>query len=242
MQSEDSAAAGQSQRRSYGTGSLYVRTDRSGRDTWYGYWRTNGRAVKRRIGLRRAAGSREGLTRAQAEAELRRLIGEVKVEAIVGERLTVEQVGQRYLHYLQSKGRKPSTIAAVRGHLTHWHSPFFAERSLQAITAEDIADLISLMHAGERRAESLAPSSCRRRRSARSSARSTRCLTSQRSAGGRRVTPWTRSSCLKSRAAKTSVSSRRPKCAQSSRPQFQGSRGDRPCAVHHGRDDRPASG
>jgi hypothetical protein len=31
-----------------------------------------------------------------------------------------------------------------------------------------------------------------------------------------------RSSCLKSRAAKTSVSSRRPKCAQSSRPQFQG--------------------
>jgi len=167
MQSEDSAAAGQSQRRSYGTGSLYVRTDRSGRDTWYGYWRTNGRAVKRRIGLRRAAGSREGLTRAQAEAELRRLIGEVKVEAIVGERLTVEQVGQRYLHYLQSKGRKPSTIAAVRGHLTHWHSPFFAERSLQAITAEDIADLISLMHAGERpsgitRSKQLSPASIRK--------------------------------------------------------------------------------
>jgi hypothetical protein len=44
MQGEDSAAAGQSQRRSYGTGSLYARTDRSGRDTWYGYWRTAARS------------------------------------------------------------------------------------------------------------------------------------------------------------------------------------------------------
>jgi integrase len=167
MQGEDSAAAGQSQRRSYGTGSLYARTDRSGRDTWYGYWRTNGREVRRRIGLRRTAGSREGLTRAHAEAELRRLIGEVKVEARVGERLTVEQVGQRYLQYLQNKGRKPSTIAAVRGHLTHWHGPFFAERSLQAITAEDIADLIALMHAGQRpsgisRSKQLSPASIRK--------------------------------------------------------------------------------
>lgn len=75
MQGEDDAAPDRSQRRSYGTGSLYVRTDRNGRDTWYGYWRTNGREVRRRIGLRRTAASQEGLTRAQAEAELRRLIG-----------------------------------------------------------------------------------------------------------------------------------------------------------------------
>ena len=33
-------------RRSYGTGSLYVRTDRQGRGTWYGHWRANGRQVK----------------------------------------------------------------------------------------------------------------------------------------------------------------------------------------------------
>ncbi len=63
----------QANRRSYGSGSLYIRTDSNGHETWYGHWRTNGRQVKRRIGDRRATGSTEGLTRTQAEAELRRL-------------------------------------------------------------------------------------------------------------------------------------------------------------------------
>ena len=167
QRSEDSPAADRSSRRSYGTGSLYVRTDRNGRESWYAYWRTNGRAAKRRIGLRRTAGSREGLTRAQAEAELRRLMSEVKLNPRLGELLTVAQVGERYLHYLQSKGRKPSTIAAVRGHLTHWHGPFFGERSLQTIRSEDVADLIALMHAGQRpsgirRSKRLSPASIRK--------------------------------------------------------------------------------
>ncbi len=34
-------------RRSYGTGSLDVRTDSAGRETWYGKWHANGRRVKR---------------------------------------------------------------------------------------------------------------------------------------------------------------------------------------------------
>jgi hypothetical protein len=112
MERKDGLAGGP-QRRSYGTGSLYVRTDRNDRETWYGYWRTGGRELRRRIGLRRTAALRDGLTRAQAEAELRRLIGEVKVEPRSGELLTVEQAGKRYLQYLQNRGRKTSTIAAV---------------------------------------------------------------------------------------------------------------------------------
>jgi hypothetical protein len=67
-------------RRSYGSGSIYVRTDAAGGDTWYGHWRQNGRQVKRKIGSKRAPGSREGLTRRQAEAELRRLIGTTQVK------------------------------------------------------------------------------------------------------------------------------------------------------------------
>ena len=43
-------------RRSYGTGSLYVRTDKNGRETWYGHWRTDGAQLKRRIGPKRAEG------------------------------------------------------------------------------------------------------------------------------------------------------------------------------------------
>jgi len=49
-------------RRSYGTGSLTVRTDGTGRETWYGQWHSNGRRVKRRIGPKRAEATRDGLT------------------------------------------------------------------------------------------------------------------------------------------------------------------------------------
>lgn len=38
----------------------------------------------------------------------------------------------------------------MQGHLTHWHAPFFARRSLDAIRPEDIADLIRSMQAGSR--------------------------------------------------------------------------------------------
>ena len=85
-------------RRSYSSGSLYVRSDRAGRETWYGKWRTNGRQVKRRIGLKRAEGARDGLTRTQAEAELRRLISETTPsQRPTGERLDIAELGRRYL-------------------------------------------------------------------------------------------------------------------------------------------------
>ena len=61
------------QRRSYGTGSLFIH-----RGKWYGQWRVDDRLVKRVIGPRREPGSRRGLTRTQAEAELRRRMEEVK--------------------------------------------------------------------------------------------------------------------------------------------------------------------
>lgn len=59
-------------RRSYGTGRLWARADKNGRETWYGSWHVGGRRVKRRIGPKRSHGASDGLTRVQAEAELRR--------------------------------------------------------------------------------------------------------------------------------------------------------------------------
>ena len=59
-------------RRSYGTGQLFVHTDTAGRESWYGRWYIGPKRIKRRIGPKREPGSRDGLTRAQAEAELRR--------------------------------------------------------------------------------------------------------------------------------------------------------------------------
>ena len=101
-------------RRSYGTGSLIVRVDRGGREAWYGKWRANGRQVMRRIGPRRGGAVRDGYTRPQAEAELRRLIAATQVAPAIGELLTVEEVGDRYRAQAERRGRKRSTLKTSR--------------------------------------------------------------------------------------------------------------------------------
>ena len=49
-------------KRSYGTGRLFVRCDRGGREVWYGTWWAGGVRVKRRIGLKRSTGRADGLS------------------------------------------------------------------------------------------------------------------------------------------------------------------------------------
>jgi hypothetical protein len=60
-----------SHRRPRGTGSLFI-VERRGRRLWYAKWRRGGRQVKRSLGPVREPGGQVGLTRSQAEAELRR--------------------------------------------------------------------------------------------------------------------------------------------------------------------------
>lgn len=142
-------------RRSYGTGSLFIRTDTAGREAWYGKWRQNGRQVKRKIGPKRAAGGRVGLTRVQAEAELRTLTAETDVSASVAELLTVAELTDRYLTYLEGRGRKRSTLTAVESAARVWLVPFFAGRSLVSIRPEDVTDLIARMEADGLSAKSI---------------------------------------------------------------------------------------
>jgi integrase len=132
-------------RRSYGTGSLYERADSAGRITFYGHWRANGRQVKRRIGPKRCDGTRDGLTRVQAEAELRRMIGEVAVSAPAGQRLDVAEVGRRYVLHLGRGGRKRSTITAVEMALRVHLVPTFGGRALDAIRHEDVAGFVATL-------------------------------------------------------------------------------------------------
>jgi hypothetical protein len=96
MSATPDSVAAMASRRPRGTGSIRVRTDKAGHETYYGIWWTNGRQVQRRIGPKRREGTRQGLTAVQAEAELRRLIGETTVQARVGERLNVDEVSRRY--------------------------------------------------------------------------------------------------------------------------------------------------
>lgn len=141
------AGAKSTTRRPYGAGSLYVRGE-----GWYGHWRVDGgRQVKRRIGPVRVEGSREGLTRRQAEAELRRVIAETRPSQVVtGDALTVGELGCRYLANLRRQGRKKATMTAVESILRVWLEPFFADRDLRRISVQDVQDLMSMMEKGER--------------------------------------------------------------------------------------------
>jgi integrase len=135
-----------SDRRAPGTGSIIERRDSAGRITYFGKWSSSsGRQVKRKLGPKRSAGTSDGLTRRQAESELRRLMAEVKVAAPAREVLTVQEVGDRYRVHLERAGRKRSTLLAVdmclRAHLV----PFFGDKSINAITRNDIADLINVL-------------------------------------------------------------------------------------------------
>src|SRR5436305_882521 len=119
-------------RRSYGTGSLFVRTDANGRETWYGQWRVGTKLVKRRIGPKRETGTRDGLTKPQAEKELRRLIDESRVSAPV-RRLSVAEAGDLYLAHLHTVGRKRSTLMDYESILRIHLRPFFGDKTLNRI-------------------------------------------------------------------------------------------------------------
>jgi Ferric reductase like transmembrane component len=124
-------------RRSYGTGSLFVRADAGGREHWYAKWRDGGRQVKRKVGPKRAVGASDGFTRAQAERELRRLMEETQVEPVV-EELSLEEAGRRHVDRLELLGRKRSTLMDYRSTLRVHLVPFFSDVAIVAITAGQI--------------------------------------------------------------------------------------------------------
>lgn len=133
-------------RRSYGTGSLFFRTDKAGRETWYGMWRVNGRQIKRKVGPKRTEGNRDGLTRAQAETELRRLMSEKVTPAHrAAEARSLKDVGDRYLKHLERAGRKKATRVAVESALRVHLLPFFDGKSVDRIKHEDVVDLVAVL-------------------------------------------------------------------------------------------------
>jgi len=95
-------------KRSYGTGRLFVRCDSGGREVWYGTWWAGGVRVKRRIGLKRSTARADGLTRVQAERELRRRI-ETDVVIAGAQRRTVAEAGEAYI---TRRWNAPSCIAS----------------------------------------------------------------------------------------------------------------------------------
>jgi integrase len=135
-------------RRARGQASLFPRTDRAGRVHWYGQWWAGGKPVMRAIGLKRAPGVREGLTRAQAEVKLQELRATTAVPgAHHGPALTIAELGERYQLHLKHQGRKRTTIRAVESALRVQLVPFFADKAIHTITFEMVTDLVAVLEA-----------------------------------------------------------------------------------------------
>jgi hypothetical protein len=98
------------QRRSYGTGSLFT-----ARGKWYGQWRVGGQQVKRAIGPKRQPGTRKGLSRRRAEAELRRLMQTTR-PAPITDGITFEDAAREYLRFVGDVRKiDPKTLSDYRG-------------------------------------------------------------------------------------------------------------------------------
>src|SRR5450631_2587132 len=80
-------------KRSYGTGSLYVRTDAAGVEHFLRRVAGERPADAPRARGKRPRGSREGLTQIQAEEKLRRLMAEKAPATALGDRLTLSEAG-----------------------------------------------------------------------------------------------------------------------------------------------------
>ena len=116
-------------KRSYGTGSIYVRAG-----NWYGRWWVGDQRVKRKLGAIRDPGSRTGLTKSQAEREMRRRMDAEAASVSLGDRFTVAQAGERLIDQLELSGLRPTTITVYRSLLRTHLARHLGERELARVT------------------------------------------------------------------------------------------------------------
>ena len=99
--------------------------------------------MKRKLGAVRPAGTREGLTRAMAEREMRRRIEAELPTPSVAARVTVAEAGARLLVHLEGLGRKRSTMEGYESFLRVHLAPFFGDRPLAEIGPNDVEAFIA---------------------------------------------------------------------------------------------------
>jgi integrase len=131
-----------SPRRSYGSGSLFSKAG-----SWYGQWWVGERRVKRKLGPVREPGTRDGLTKAQAERELRRRM-DTEGATPRGERLTVSEGAERLIDHLEAYGLKATTIATYRSLSRTHFERHFPDQALARITTRDVERMVAAMRRG----------------------------------------------------------------------------------------------
>jgi integrase len=126
-------------RRANGAGSVYIK-----HGSYYGRWLTaDGGHANRRLGPVRRPGTREGLTRTQAEKRLRELIATVQVTT--DPERTVQTVGDALLGHLEANGASRSHLETVESHLRVHVVPFFKGKPVDRIGEDDVTRFVGRM-------------------------------------------------------------------------------------------------
>jgi integrase len=126
-----------------GTGSLLRHRHRSGAETWYGKWRTNGQQVMRALGSALDIDGSEGLTREQAEAALRNAMVASRSTPKLNGAIDVAEAGRRYITNREMLGLKSGTLSDYESHLRCHLVPFFGLRSLDEIDVDLVEAFIA---------------------------------------------------------------------------------------------------
>jgi integrase len=129
-------------KRSYGTGSLFVKAG-----NWHGRWRVGDRRRQRKLGPVRTPGSRDGLTKAQAERELRRRV-DAEGAAPAGGRVTVAEAGERLIDHLEAYGLKPTTLTTYRSLLDTHIKRHLGDVDLDRVGPVDVEGMVAAMRRG----------------------------------------------------------------------------------------------
>lgn len=129
-------------RRSYGSGALWSRKNSSGRETWYAQVWLDGRQVRRALGPKRAAGLRDGITRAQAEKKLRELI-DSDARPQDGSRVTLAELSGPFLRHCKQRQLATSTVMDYESYIRVQLAPFFGDLPVAKIRERDVEDFMA---------------------------------------------------------------------------------------------------
>lgn len=136
-------------RRTHGTGSLYPVVGSGGRETWYGRWYVGRKHLQRRIGPKRGRSDRAGLTKAEAEAELRRMRLATEDAPPPETAVTVDEAAEHLMRHLEAIGRRPTTLATHRSLFKTHIQRRMENAPLERITRRDVEDLDRVMRRKE---------------------------------------------------------------------------------------------
>ena len=106
-------------KRAYGSGRLYVRTYSDGAEAWYGTWWVGVTRVKRKLGPKRRNATADGMTRSQAERELRRRMQTERVVAGPQRRIVSNSSGVTACSAEPHRPQRGESMVRVRPRLAH---------------------------------------------------------------------------------------------------------------------------